>query len=83
MHRFDHPDSHELFFAYYHDDCFCDYKLLQEIAAITIVTTAVSIIRSTGTSIQHVVFTIIIVALWFYCVKIVGNKFELFEKGHD
>lgn len=29
------------------------------------------------------VFTIIIVALWFYCVKIVGNKFELFEKGHD
>ena len=26
------------------------------------------------------VFTIITVSLWFYCVKIVGNKFELFEK---
>ncbi|MBA18797.1 MAG: hypothetical protein CMO70_03620 [Verrucomicrobiales bacterium] len=27
-------------------------------------------------------FTCIIVALWFYCVKIVGTKFELLEKGH-
>ena len=25
-------------------------------------------------------FTCIIVALWYYCVKIVGNKFELLEK---
>lgn len=31
-------------------------------------------------------FTCIIVALWYYCVKIVGNKFELLEKdpeAHD
>ena len=28
-------------------------------------------------------FTCIIVALWFYCVKIVGTKFELLEKGHE
>ena len=28
-------------------------------------------------------FTCIIVALWYYCVKIVGNKFELLEKDPE
>ena len=28
-------------------------------------------------------FTCIIVALWFYCVKIVARKFEALEKEHN
>ena len=29
------------------------------------------------------VLTCVTVALWFYCVKIVGSKFEFLEKGHE